>query len=61
MGDLINKEVSKKQEIGQRIVECKDNYVDDDIVIDLIKKLVDKSEGNLIIEGFPRTRVSDGF
>ena len=40
VGDMLNKEVRKKQDIGQRIVECKDNYVDDDIVIDLVKKLI---------------------
>jgi len=39
-GDLLRKEVSKKSALGGRIAECNKeyHYVDDNIVIDLVKK-----------------------
>lgn len=59
MGDLLNKEVSKKTEDGQKIEEyIKETlYVPDDLVVKtLVSHLatLDKSK-NLIIEGFPKT------
>lgn len=60
VGDLLNKEVSKKSEIGKEIAECKKmyKYVSDDIVIDLLKNALvehEKEHKNWIVEGFPRT------
>lgn len=59
MGDLLNKEVSKKTEDGQKIEDyIKETlYVPDDLVVKtLVSHLstLDKSK-NLIIEGFPKT------
>ena len=60
VGDLLNKEVNKKSELGQKI----DNYikefkyVPDEIVIELVKKHLSTLEKkNCILEGFPKTRV----
>lgn len=60
VGDLLNKEVSKKSELGKEISECKKmyKYVPDEIVIELVKNSIaefEKSEQNWVIEGFPRT------
>ena len=60
VGDLLNKEVSKKSEIGKEISECKKmyKYIPDDIVIDLVKNSIaefEKTKSNWVIEGFPRT------
>jgi len=62
VGDLLNKEISKKSEYGKQIVEGRKtySYVKDEIVIDLVKlqiELLEKDEKSWIIEGFPRTRV----
>lgn len=61
VGDLLNKEISKKSETGKRIVDQRKtySYVADDIVIDLVSKQIEqleKEKKNWIIEGFPRTR-----
>lgn len=44
--DLLQKEVSKKTDIGKRITECNQafQYVDDQIIIDLVKKEVEALE-----------------
>lgn len=60
--DLLQKEVSKKTDVGKRITECNQafQYVDDQIVIDLVKKEVEALEAqqqSWIIQGFPRTKV----
>lgn len=62
VGDLLNKEVSKKSEVGKEIAECKKmyKYVNDEIVIDLVKNSLlehEKDNKNWIVEGFPRTAV----
>jgi Adenylate kinase and related kinases len=62
VGDLLNKEVSKKTEVGKKIEECQQQlkYVPDDIVIDLVKKYLstlEKEKKSCIIEGFPKTKV----
>jgi len=62
VGDLLSKEVSKKSEYGKAIIEAKKyyRYVDDNIVIDLVKKQImnyEKDNVSWIIEGFPRTKV----
>lgn len=61
VGDLLNKEISKKSEIGKKIVDSRKtySYVEDSIVIDLVSKQIEqleKDKKNWIIEGFPRTR-----
>lgn len=61
-GDLLRREVANKTEQGKRIQECFDNFkfVDDEIVIDLVKKEIDgyeKKQFSWIIQGFPRTKV----
>ena len=63
VGDLLNKEISKKSEFGKAIVDQRRtySYVSDAIVIDLVKKQIEALEAeqkSWIIEGFPRTRVS---
>jgi adenylate kinase len=60
VGDLLNKEVSKKTELGKEIAESKKiyKYINDDIVIDLVKNALEEHEKagkNWIVEGFPRT------
>ena len=73
VGDLLKKEVGKKSEYGKAIVEAQKDYrygkyttrvvtlaVDDNIVIDLVKKQIanyEKDNQSWIIEGFPRTKV----
>ena len=62
VGDLLNKEVSKKSDYGKRIQESRKflRYIDDEIVIDLVKRQVatlEKEGKSWIIEGFPRTKV----
>jgi adenylate kinase len=59
VGDLLNKEVSKKTDTGQKIEEyIKETlYVPDDLVVKVLKahlSTLDKSQ-NFIIEGFPKT------
>lgn len=63
VGDLLNKEINKKSDLGQLIQDHKKKYeyVPDEIAIELVMKYVEKSKkeqqpSQLIIEGFPRTR-----
>lgn len=61
VGDLLNKEITKKSEFGKKIVASRKtySYPDDDIVIELVIKQIEqieKEKRNWIIEGFPRTR-----
>lgn len=61
VGDLLKKEVSKKSDLGKDISESLKNYryVEDSIVIELVKKQVESYEKDHIswvIEGFPRTK-----
>ena len=66
VGDLLVNEVSKKLEYGKRAEKHMKNLhlVDDDIVIDLLKKEMIKYEKDnisYIVEGFPRNRVQGMF
>lgn len=61
VGDLLNKEVIMRSDLGDRIAEARKNYsyIDDDIVIELVTKIIqqyEKEKKNWIVEGFPRTR-----
>ncbi len=61
VGDLLNKEITKKSDYGKQIVATRKtySYPEDDIVIELVKKRIEqleKEKRNWIIEGFPRTR-----
>lgn len=46
VGDLLNKEISKKSEFGKRIVESRKtySYVKDDIVTELVKGQIEALE-----------------
>ena len=62
VGDLINKEISKRSEFGKEIEESRKNYayVKDEIVIKLVQsqiELMEQDQKSWIIEGFPRTEV----
>ena len=62
VGDLINKEISKRSEYGKEIEASRRNYayVPDEIVIKLVRSQVDlmeQDQKSWIIEGFPRTEV----
>ena len=62
MGDLINKEISKRSEFGKEIEDSRRNYsyVSDEIVIKLVQSQIEQMEQDQkswIIEGFPRTEV----
>jgi adenylate kinase len=62
VGDLLKKEVSKKQELGEEIESYFKHYtiVKDDIVTKMVKKEIEgiqKEKKSLILSGFPRTRV----
>lgn len=61
VGDLLNKEISKKSDFGKKIVDSRKtySYPEDDVVIELVTKQIEqleKEKRNWIIEGFPRTR-----
>lgn len=61
VGDLLNKEITKKSDYGKQIVSTRKtySYPEDDIVIELVTKRIEqleKEKRNWIIEGFPRTR-----
>lgn len=61
VGDLLKKEVSKKQELGEEIESYLKNYtiVKDDIVVPLVKKEIEtiqKEKKSFILSGYPRTR-----
>lgn len=60
-GSLFKKEIDKKTETGKRIQQCWNefHYVDDEIVIDLVKRDIqeaEKEKKSWILEGFPRTK-----
>lgn len=60
-GGLFKKEIDKKTETGKRIQQCWNeyHYVDDEIVIDLVKREiqeVEKEKKSWILQGFPRTK-----
>jgi adenylate kinase len=64
VGDLIQKEISKKLESGRKIEKKMEslNLVDDETIIELLKKEIvklEKDNVSYIVEGFPRTRVSN--
>ena len=65
VGDLLNKEISKKSDLGKKIIDARKSdgrtysFAPDEIVIDLVTKQIEqleKDKKNWIIEGFPRTR-----
>ena len=62
MRDLLQNEIKKKLEIG-KLIEKKfktGQLVDDEIVIDLVKKEMikyEKDNVSYIVEGFPKNRV----
>ena len=61
-GDTLRKVAEEKTPTGERIAACLTSfsYIDDDIVIECIKKEIEeaeKEEKSWILEGFPRTRV----
>ena len=60
VGDLIDKEISKRSSFGKEIEQSRQtySYVKDEIVIELLKLQVNQMEQeqkSYIIEGFPRT------
>ena len=71
VGDLLQKEITKKSDFGKRIFESrkKYQYIEDEIVIDLVQKHIEECEKEInsesegtqnqgwILEGFPRTRL----
>ena len=66
VGDLLQREITKKSDYGKRIFESrkKYQYIEDEIVIDLVTKHIEEAERNKdnsnsgwILEGFPRTRL----
>ncbi len=61
VGDLLNKEISKKSELGKQIVQSRKtySYVKDEIVTELVQtqiEALEKEQRSWIIEGYPRTR-----
>ena len=61
IGDRLMKELKSKRELGKRIHDSfqTHSYVDDEIVIELLKQAVtdlEKKGSNYIIEGFPKTQ-----
>lgn len=66
LGDLIQKEITKKLEAGKKIEKKINifNLVEDELVIDLLKKeliKLEKDNVSYIVEGFPRNRVQAMF
>ena len=62
VGDLLQKEITKKSDFGKLIFESRKNYsyIQDEIVIDLVKIHIEQCESRKngwILEGFPRTRL----
>ena len=57
-GYLLRKEVENKTELGNKIAKSIDvgNLVSDDLIFEILKKNMEKSESNgFILDGFPRT------
>ncbi len=62
VGDLVDKEISKRSAFGKEIEQSRQTYsfVKDEIVIELVKgqiQAMEKEQRSYIIEGFPRTEV----
>tara|TARA_B110000305_G_C18929519_1_gene398906 strand:- start:42 stop:443 length:402 start_codon:yes stop_codon:yes gene_type:complete len=69
VGDLLQREITKKSDYGKRIFESrkKYSYIEDEVVIDLVQKEIEACENakdsqgrpnsGWILEGFPRTRI----
>ena len=62
VGDLLRKEVSKKQHLGEEIESQfkKFQLVNDDTVVQIVKKEIEtlqREKKGFILEGFPKTRV----
>jgi len=62
VGDLVDKEISKRSAFGKEIEQSRQTYcyVKDEIVIELVSTLVkqmEKEQKSYIIEGFPRTEI----
>jgi adenylate kinase family enzyme len=60
--DLLNKEIKKKSEIGQKILQERENnnYISDEIIIRLVDgqiQTLEESQKSWILEGFPKTRL----
>ncbi len=55
-GDLIRDEISKNTKLGKKMKEiiATGNLVSDDIILSIMKPFLEK-EGNIILDGFPRT------
>lgn len=45
-GEIFKREIAKKTEIGKRVMQCFKayHYVDDEIVIDLVKREIQEAE-----------------
>lgn len=60
-GDILRKEISEKTEIGEKIKDLinNGNLAPDNIVIGIIKDLLEKSDykNGYILDGFPRTLI----
>ena len=66
LGDLIQKEIDKKLELGRRIEKrtANLNLIDDDIILDIMRKeliQLEKDNVSYVIEGFPRNRVFNNY
>ena len=62
LGDLIQKEISKKIDISRKIENKAHHFrlIDDEIIIDLLRKEIvklEKENNSYVVEGFPRNRV----
>ncbi|MEM0243186.1 MAG: nucleoside monophosphate kinase [Candidatus Aenigmatarchaeota archaeon] len=56
-GDILRAEIKNQSELGKKV----ENYlkqgllVPDEIVIEIVKKIIDEKKDNFILDGFPRT------
>lgn len=62
VGDLLDREISKKSDLGKKIAAAKSKFtfVEDAVVIELVNQQIldlEKNGKDYIIEGYPRTRV----
>jgi adenylate kinase len=60
--DLLNKEIKKKSEIGQKILQERENnnYISDEVIIRLVDgqvQALEEAQKSWILEGFPKTRL----
>jgi len=58
-GDLVRAEIKSESDLGLQIKSAVDSgkFPSDDIIINLVKKQIEKSTENYIFDGFPRTLV----